>query len=254
METQDVCILCVAAIKWLRVWLHRVNMTMHYNEARANSPCSDDHKLGTLLDYFLMPENTGVGLKHVIDRVVAENVDALEVHLIKSKKLLKETSKTQTKLLTHMAKQKLALEKSHLTKVACDETSKALSQTTKQLDQVRTTVAKHTADIAHIKTLLKDCESTDEESSSSGESSSPEPGSADPPAATPQGQEEQEEHDIEMRDEENDPNPPPVPATQTDPPPEDNGDDSRSDKDLIVEDEKIIVETGGATPITLADD
>ena len=239
-------------------------MTMRYNKARVNSPCSDDHKLGALLDYFLMPENTGVGLKHVIDRVVAESVDALEVCLVKSKKLLKEASKTQTKLLTRMAKQKLTLEKSHLTKAARDETSKALSQTTEQLDRVRTTVAKHTADIAHIEALLEDCETTDEESSSSGESSSPEPGSGDPPAATPQGQEEEEEHDIEMRDVENDPNPPPpseqddnpppVPATQTDPPPEDNGDDSGSDKDVIVEDKRIVIETGGATPIMPADD
>ena len=193
---------------------------------------------------------------------MAENVDTLEVRLIKSKKLLKEASKTQTKLLTCMAKQKLALEKSHLTKAACDETSKALSQTTEQLDRVRATVAKHTADIAQIKALLEDCESTDEESSSSGESSSLEPGSGDPPAATPQGQEE-EEHDIEMRDVENDPNlppseqgdnPPPVLATQTDPPPEDNGDNSGSDKDVIIKDERIIIETGGATPIMLADD
>ena len=57
-----------------------------------------------------------------------------------------------------------------------------------------------------------------------------------------------------MRDVKNDPNPPPGMATQTDPPPEDNGDNSGSDKDVIIEDERIIVETGGATPITLADD
>ena len=128
---------------------------------------------------------------------------------------------------------------------------------------MRTTVAKHTADIAHIEALLEDCESTDEESSFSGESSAPEPGSGDPPAATPQDQEEEEEHDIEMRDVENDPNPPPseqddnpppVPTSQTDPPPEDNGDNSRSDKDILIEDERIVIETGGATPITLADD
>ena len=98
---QDVCILSEAAIKQLRVWFHRVNMTVRYNEARANSPCDNDHKLGTLLgDYFLMPENTGVSLEHIIGWVVAKNVDALEVHLVKSKKVLKEASKTQTKLLT----------------------------------------------------------------------------------------------------------------------------------------------------------
>ena len=67
-------------------------------------------------------------------------------------------------------KQKLALEKSHLTKAAHDKATKALSQTTKQLDQARATVAEHTADFAHIEALLKDCKSMDEESSSSGES------------------------------------------------------------------------------------
>ena len=57
LEAQDVCIHCIAAIKRLGVWLHRVNMTTRYNEARANSPCSNDHKLGALLDFLLMPEN-----------------------------------------------------------------------------------------------------------------------------------------------------------------------------------------------------
>ena len=257
LETQDVCICCIAAIKRLGVWLHLIDMTTHYNEARANSPCSDDHKLGTLLNFLLMPENTGVGLKHVIDQVVAENVDALEVRLVKSKKLLKEASKTQTKLLTHLAKQKMTLEKTHLSKKVCDKTSKVLSQTTEQLDQARATIAMHTANIVHIEALLKDCESADEESSSSGESSAPEPGSGDPPTANPQGQEKEDPHDIEMRDVEDDPNPPPpleqdddllpVPAAQTDPPPNnvDNGDceDTEDSKDVIIEDERIIIET-----------
>ena len=97
---QDVCILSEAAIKRLGVWLHRVDMTIRYNEARANSPCDSDHKLCALLDYFLMPENTGVSLENIISWVVAENMDALEVHLVMSKKVLKEASKTQTKLLT----------------------------------------------------------------------------------------------------------------------------------------------------------
>ena len=64
LEAQDVHVHCIAAIKRLGVWLHRVDMTTQYNEARANSPCSDDHKLGALLDFLLIPENTGVGLKH----------------------------------------------------------------------------------------------------------------------------------------------------------------------------------------------
>ena len=74
-----------------------------------------------------------------------------------------------------------------------------------------------------------------------------------PPSSHPQGQEE-EEHDIEMRDVENDPNPPQEMTTQTDPPPEATGDDSENDKDVIVEDERIIIEGGGVTPITPADD
>ena len=104
-------------------------MTIRYNEARANSPCDDDHKLGALLDYFLMPENTGVSLEDIIGRVVAENVDALEVHLVKSKKVLKEASKMQSKLMTRVAKQKMAQEKSHPT-----EATRVLCQTTEQFD------------------------------------------------------------------------------------------------------------------------
>ena len=171
LGTQDVRIPSEATIRRLRVWLHQVDMTMRYNEARANSLCDGDNNLSTLLDYFLMPENTGNSLENIISWVVAENVDALEVCLVKSKKVLKEASKMQTKLLTRVAKQKLALEKGHPTEAAHEEVAKALCQMTEQLDQARATVAKHTVDIAHIKALLKDCKSTDEESSSSGESS-----------------------------------------------------------------------------------
>ena len=63
-----------------------------------------------------MPENTGISLRHIINRVVAKNVDALEMRLVKSRKLLKEASKTQTKLLTHLTKQKMTLEKAHISK------------------------------------------------------------------------------------------------------------------------------------------
>ena len=252
LGTQDVCILSEAAIKWLGVWLQWVDMTVRYNEARANSPCDSDHKLGTLLNYFLMPENTGVSLEHIISQVVAENMDALEVCLVKSKKVLKEASKMQSKLLTRVAKQKLALEKGHPTEAAHEEAARALCQTTEQLEWARSPVVKHTADIAHIKALLEDCESTDEESSSSGDSSPLESGSGDPSTVTPQGQEE--EHDIEMRDDGDDPNPPQGMATQTNPLPEATGDDSKSEKDVIIEEERIITEGGGVTPITPADD
>ena len=228
-------------------------MTMRYNEARANFPCDGDHKLGTLLDYFLMLENMGVSLENIIGPVMAKNVDALEIRLVKSKKVLKEASKMQTKLLTHVVKQKLALEKGHTTKVAHEEATRALHQMTKQLDRARAAIAKHTVDIAHIEALLEDCESTDEDSSSSGESSPLESGSGDPPAATSQGQQE-DEHDIEMRDVGDDSNPPQGMATQTDPLPEATGDDSKSEKDVIIEDERIIIEGRGVTPITPADD
>ena len=107
-------------------------------------------------------------------------------------------------------------------------------------------------DIARIKALLKDCESTEEESSSSGEGSPLRSGSRDPTTTTQQGHDE--EHDIEMRDVEDVPNLPQGMATQTDPPSEATEDDSKSDKDVIVEDERIIIEGGGITPITPADD
>ena len=117
---------------------------------------------------------------------------------------------------------------------------------------MRGTIAHHTVDITCIEALLKDCESMEEESSSSGESSPPRSGSRDPTTATQPGHDE--EHDIEMRDIEDIPNPPQGMATQTDPAPEATEDNSESNKDVIIEDERIIVEGGGVTPITPADD
>ena len=133
LGTQDVCILSEAAIKRLRAWLHQINMTVRYDEARANSPCDDDHKLGALLNYFLMPENAGVSLEDIIGQVVAENIDVLEVCLVKSKKVLKEASKMQSKLQTRVAKQKMAQEKSHPTEAAHQEATRALRHMTEQL-------------------------------------------------------------------------------------------------------------------------
>ena len=195
-------------------------------------------------------------------------MDALEMHLVKSKKLLKEALKSQTKLLTWLTKQKMTLEKTRLSKKVCDKTLKVLSQTTIQLDQARTTITKHTANIMHIEALLKDCESADEESSSSRGSINPEPGAEDPPAITPQDQEEEDPHNIEMKDVEDDPNPPPpseqdddplpvpVQAAQSDPPPGDKEDreNVRDNRDIIIKDERIVIRAGGATPITLAED
>ena len=238
--TQDVHILSEAAIKRLRAWLHRIDMTVRYDEARANSPCDNDYKLGALLDYFLMPKNTGVSLEDIIGRVVAENVDALEVRLVKSKNVLKEATKTQSKLLTKVAKQKMAQEKSHPTEAAHQEAMRVLHQMTEQLDRVRGTIAHHTVDIACIEALLRDCESTEEESSSPEEGSPLRSGSRDPTTITPQGH--NDEHDIKMRDIGNASNPPPGTATQTDPSPEATEDDPENKKDVIVEDEWIIIE------------
>ena len=216
-----------------------------------------------------MPENTGVALRHILDWVVAENMDALKVRLAKSRKLLKEASKTQARLLTRLTKQKITLEKAHISKKTRDETQKVLSQTTEQLDRVRTTVAQHTTDIAHIESKLEECESTDEESSYSEESGNPEPVAQDPPTATPQGHEEEKDpHDIKMEDVGNDPIPPPlseqdddplpVPAqaVQSDPPHRGKEDREgvRDDRDVIVKDKRIVVKAGGTTPITLAED
>ena len=102
---------------------------------------------------------------------------------------------------------------------------------------MRNTVAQHTVDIAHIE---------------EGGSSALRSGSRDPTAATPQSQEE--EHDIEMRDVGDVPNLPQGMATKTNPLPEATEDDSESWKDVIVEEERIITEGGGITPITPADD
>ena len=146
----------------------------------------------------------------------------------------------------------MAQEKSHPTEATHQEAIRALHQTTEQLERVRGTIAHHTVDIACIEALLKDCESTEEESSSSGEGSPLRSGSRDPTTTTQPGHDE--EHDIKMRDIEDVPNPPQGTATQTDPPPEAMEDDSESDKDVIVEDERIIAEGGGVIPITPVDD
>ena len=67
-----------------------------------------------------------------------------------------------------------------------------------------------------------------------------------------------------MKDVEDDPNPPPqseqdddplpvpVQAAQSDPPP--RGEGVRDNRDIIIEDERIVIKAGGAAPITLAED
>ena len=109
----------------------------------------------------------------------------------------------------------------------------------------------------------------DEESSYSEESGNPEPGAQGPLTATPQGHEEEEDpHNIEMEDvgddpiplppseQDNDPLPVPAQAVQSDPPHGGKEDrkGTRDNRDVIVEDERIVIEAGGTTPITLAED
>ena len=174
----------------------------------------------------------------------------LEVGLLKGKKVLKEATKAQSKMLS---KQKMAQEKSHPTEAVHQEDTKVLHQATEQLDRVRGTIAHHTVEIAHIEALLKNCESTEEESSSPEEGSPLRSGSRDSTAATQQGHDN--EHDIEMKDVGNAPNPPQGTATQTDPPPKATEDDLESAVDEDdVKDEWITIEGGGVTPITPADD
>ena len=77
--TQDGHILSEATVKRLGVWLHRIAMTVskRLGKAKAHSTHNKDHKLGDLLDYFLMPDNSGVSLDDIFCQAVAENVDAL---------------------------------------------------------------------------------------------------------------------------------------------------------------------------------
>ena len=83
---------------------------------------------------------------------------------------------------------------------------------------MRTTVAQHTTDIAHIESKLEEYESTNEESSYSEGSCDLEPGAQDPLTATPQGREEEEDpHDIKMEDVGDDPIPPPLSEQDDDP-------------------------------------
>ena len=86
--------------------------------------------------------------------------------------------------------------------------------------------------------------------------------------ATPQGHEEEDPHNIKMKDVDDDPNLPPpseqaddpllvpVQAAQSDPHPKDDEGQggTRDDRDIIVEEERIIDEVGDATPITMVED
>ena len=134
--TQDVHIPSEAAVKCLGVWLHRIDMTVskQLGKAKADSIYNKDHKLGDLLDFFLMPDNSGVSLDDIFCWAVAENVDALKVRLVKCKKILKQANKTHGKLLTQMAKLKETQEKGLPTKAMHAEATEALHQVADQLE------------------------------------------------------------------------------------------------------------------------
>ena len=134
--TQDVHILSDAAVKCLRVWHHRIDMTVskRLGKVKADSIHKKDHKLGDLLDYFLMPDNSGVSLDDIFCWAVAENVDTLQVHLVKCKKVLKHANKTHGKLLTKMVKLKESQQKSLPTEATHVEATEALHQGADQLE------------------------------------------------------------------------------------------------------------------------
>ena len=136
-----------------------------------------------------------------------ENVDALQVCLVKCKKILKQANKTHGKLLTWMTKLKGTQEKSLSTKAAHVKATAALCQVADQLEWMRETISSHTEEIAHIKKLLKERESS-KDSSSQEDNPTPGPGPGDPT----------QQEDVEMEDNEGNSNPPQETATQTNPP------------------------------------
>ena len=114
---------------------------------------------------------------------------------------------------------------------------------------MKDTITHHTEEIAHIKKLLKEWESSEEEFSSPGDDPTPGSGSGNPTGATQQD-------DVEMEDVEDNSNPPQGTTTQTDPTSEEaEGELSTvGGVDLTTPGEdQIIMEGGGTTLITPAD-
>ena len=211
--TQDVCILSETAVKCLGVSLHRIDMTVSkwLGKAKANSIYNKDHKLGDLLDFFLMPDNSGVSLDDIFCQAVAENMDALQVCLVKCKKFLKQANKTHGKLLTWIAKLKETQEKGLPTEAMHAEATEALHQAADQLEQVRETITNHTEEMACIKKMLKERESSEDDSSSPEDDPTSGSGLRNPTSATQQD-------DVEMEDVKDNSNLPQGMASQTNPP------------------------------------
>ena len=113
---------------------------------------------------------------------------------------------------------------------------------------MRDTITHHTEEIAHIRKLLKERESSEEESSSPGDDPTSGSGSGNPTGATQQD-------DVKMEDVEDDSNLPQGTATQTNPTSEEAEEElgAVGGVDLMTPGEdQIIMEGGGTTPITLA--
>ena len=173
-------------------------------------------------------------------------MDAVQVCLVKCKKILKQANKTHGKLLTEMVRLKETQEKSLPTKAVHTEATEALRQAAEQLEQMRETISGHTEEIAHIKRLLKERESPED---SISEEDNPTPGSG---LGNPTQQ-----NDVEMEDVEDDSNPPQGMATQTNSPTKAVEEDLGvvGGVDLMTPGEdQITMEGGGTTPITPADD
>ena len=221
-------------------------MSKKLGKTKADSIDNEDHKLGDLLDYLLMPDTSGISLEDVICWAVVENVDTLQIHLAKCKKVLKQANKTHAKLLTKMAKLKQVEEESLPDKAAQSKAQEEMRQAGDQLQWVRETIAHHTMEISEIQDLLRERESSEEESSSPEDLS---PGSGNPTDAT-------QEEDVEMEDIEDTSNPPQGTVTETDPT-ADKAEDELSAVggiDLVTPGGDQPIMEGGTTPITPEDD
>ena len=145
-----------------------------------------------------------------------------------------------------MVKLKETQEKSLPTEAAHVEAMAALCQVADQLERMRETISSHTEEIAHIKKLLKERESSED---SSSQEDDPTPGSG---PGNPTQQE-----DVKMEDDEGDSNLPQGMATQTDPPTveaEENLGAVEGVDHMTPGEDQITMEGGGTTPITPADD
>ena len=67
--------LCVA------VWLHCLDLASTYGRAVSDSPDAGDYDTGPLLEYFLVPQTSGLTFREIADRVAQENCRDIESSL-----------------------------------------------------------------------------------------------------------------------------------------------------------------------------